>query len=53
MLVKAEEFAKVSFHAIAVSRRSNLLFHEHTQSMEPQPIILEEEDKISGLDSPS
>jgi hypothetical protein len=53
MLVKAEEFPKISFHAIAVGRRSNLFFYDPTQSMEPQFIILDEENEILGLDSPS
>ncbi len=50
MLVKAEELPKISFHAIAVGRWSNLLFHYHTQSMEPQFIILDEEDETLRLD---
>lgn len=50
MLVKAEELAKISFHAIAVGRWSDLLFHYHTQSMEPQFILLNEEDETFSLD---
>lgn len=50
MLVKAEELAKISFHAIAVGRWSDLLFHYHTQSMEPQFILLNEEDETFRLD---
>jgi hypothetical protein len=50
MLVKAEEFPKISFHAIAVGRWSNFLFQHHTQSMEPQFIILDEEDETLRLD---
>jgi hypothetical protein len=49
MFVEAEEFPEISFHAIAVGRWSNLLFHYHTQSMETQFITVGEEDDAFRL----
>ena len=49
--MEAEKFPGIPFDSIAISGRSDLLLHHHTQSVKPQFVLLKEEGKMFGLNS--
>ena len=50
-LMEAEKFPGIPFDSIAISGRSDLLLHHHTQPVKPQFVLLKEEGEMFGLNS--
>ena len=49
--MEAEKFPKIPFDSIAISGRSDLLFHHHTQPVKTQSVLLKEEGEMFWLNS--